>query len=133
MTQRASGRRARVLRKLGIAGVATLLASLAVYRTYESMDTVADIFPDPADRTRLCMELLQRRADQRRQNGAPHPKTLDALVEQSASESKLECVDDAWGRRFDYRPVDRAFELRSAGPDGAMETADDLAIEIPRW
>ncbi|MFQ5741400.1 MAG: type II secretion system protein GspG [Acidobacteriota bacterium] len=36
---------------------------------------------------------------------------------------------DAWSRPFFYQSLSaRGFDLRSAGPDGAMRTADDLAV-----
>lgn len=38
---------------------------------------------------------------------------------------------DAWGRAIKYEKIsDAAFRLRSAGPDGAYDTADDIVKEF---
>ncbi|MGA2533142.1 MAG: hypothetical protein ABSG19_08905 [Candidatus Aminicenantales bacterium] len=38
---------------------------------------------------------------------------------------------DAWGRAIKYEKIsDTAFRLRSAGPDGAYDTADDVVKEF---
>jgi hypothetical protein len=38
---------------------------------------------------------------------------------------------DAWGRAIKYEKIsDTAFRLRSAGPDGAYDTADDIVKEF---
>lgn len=40
-------------------------------------------------------------------------------------------LTDAWGRTIKYEKIsDTAFRLRSAGPDGAFDTADDIVKEF---
>ena len=37
---------------------------------------------------------------------------------------------DAWGEEIAYRPEPGAFELRSAGPDGLLDTTDDIVEHV---
>jgi type II secretory pathway component PulK len=63
------------------------------------------------------------------------PDALEELtVPVSGSAERLQPAElrDAWGRPFRYtRTVKPKFEVRSAGPDGKMDTMDDLTN--PGW
>ncbi len=59
------------------------------------------------------------------------PKTLDDLTvgfsDGSPALLKQAALKDAWGNAFEYKQEGRAnYVLRSAGPDGTMNTEDDL-------
>jgi hypothetical protein len=40
---------------------------------------------------------------------------------------------DAWGNPLRYEPSGDEFTIRSAGPDGAFDTADDIVSSGERW
>jgi hypothetical protein len=42
-------------------------------------------------------------------------------------------LSDSWARAIRYRLVPGEYELRSAGPDGVFENADDLVFVPSRW
>jgi hypothetical protein len=55
------------------------------------------------------------------------PETLEALRRFHPTAGSL---PDAWGKKIRYeRLSDSSFRLRSAGPDGVFETADDIVKE----
>jgi hypothetical protein len=56
------------------------------------------------------------------------PESLDALRRFHPTAAAL---SDAWGRKIRYeRLSDSSFRLRSAGPDGAFETEDDIVKDF---
>ena len=56
------------------------------------------------------------------------PETLDALRRFHPTAGS---TPDAWGRKIRYeRLSDSSFRLRSAGPDGVFETADDIVKDF---
>lgn len=56
------------------------------------------------------------------------PESLDALRRFHPTAAVL---PDAWGRRIRYEKLsDSSFRLRSAGPDGAFETEDDIVKDF---
>ncbi len=56
------------------------------------------------------------------------PESLEAL---RRSQPAAASVADAWGRKVRYeRTSDTGFRLRSAGPDGAFDTGDDLVKDF---
>ena len=56
------------------------------------------------------------------------PETLDALRRFHPTAGS---TPDAWGRKIRYeRLLDSSFRLRSAGPDGVFETADDIVKDF---
>jgi general secretion pathway protein G len=58
------------------------------------------------------------------------PESLDELTAESADAPALldkGKLNDAWGTPFQYKKISKfKFEVRSAGPDAAMGTEDDL-------
>ena len=64
-------------------------------------------------------------------NNSGLPQSLEALTKEQSNgmppllESKA--LNDSWGNAFHYKRISSyKFEIRSAGPDGQMESADDL-------
>ncbi|MBB4637980.1 hypothetical protein FHS01_004039 [Longimicrobium terrae] len=55
------------------------------------------------------------------------PLTLRAVA--SASALNMDEIGDIWRRPLRYRPNNRDYEVRSAGPDGNHDTPDDLVVE----
>jgi len=71
----------------------------------------------------LSREVLTYAAD-----GQGLPESLDALRRFHPTAAAL---PDAWGRKIRYeRLSDSSFRLRSAGPDGAFETEDDIVKDF---
>ena len=58
------------------------------------------------------------------------PESLDELTVETADSAALlnkSSLNDSWGNPFRYKKIDKyKYEIRSAGPDGKMDTADDL-------
>ncbi|MGI6599993.1 MAG: type II secretion system protein GspG [Kiritimatiellia bacterium] len=62
------------------------------------------------------------------------PATLDELLPATnglgggalSGYIRPEGLIDSWGQRFNYSVHDNEYELRSAGPDGTFQTADDI-------
>ena len=64
-------------------------------------------------------------------NNSGLPQSLEALTKEQSNgmppllESKA--LNDSWGNAFQYKRVSSyKFEIRSAGPDGQMGSADDI-------
>lgn len=65
----------------------------------------------------------------RMRTGRGLPKTLDDLTRGINDEEPLlnaGAVNDAWGQPFEYKVEGKKFTIRSAGPDGQMNTEDDI-------
>ena len=76
------------------------------------------------DLTRVNLESLSREVLTYATGGEGLPETLEALRRFHPTAAAL---PDAWGRKIRYeRLSDSSFRLRSAGPDGAFETEDDI-------
>lgn len=58
-----------------------------------------------------------------------YPESLDALGQGAAP---FKVAPDPWGQPLDYAVVEGGFRLRSAGPDEALDTPDDISIETQR-
>ena len=58
------------------------------------------------------------------------PDSLDELTKKSGDNAALldkKFLKDSWGHLFQYKKMDKyKYEIRSAGPDGELGTADDL-------
>ena len=58
------------------------------------------------------------------------PENLDQLTvgtDEVAAPLKKESLNDSWGTSFQYKRLTRtSYEVRSAGPDKSMGSADDL-------
>lgn len=78
--------------------------------------------------TAANLEGLSREVLTYASEGEGLPETLDALRRFHPTAGSL---PDAWGRKIRYEKLsDDAFRLRSAGPDGAFETADDIVKDF---
>lgn len=78
--------------------------------------------------TRVNLESLSREVLSYAAEGDGLPDTLDALRRFHPTAGAL---PDVWGRKIRYeRLSDSSFRLRSAGPDGAFGTADDIVKDF---
>ena len=74
------------------------------------------------------LEALSREVLNYATQGEGLPESLDALRKFHPTAAAL---PDAWGRRIRYeRLSDDSFRLRSAGPDGAFDTEDDIVKDF---
>jgi hypothetical protein len=78
--------------------------------------------------TTVNLESLSREVFSHAAEGEGLPESLEALRQFHPVAAVL---PDAWGRRIRYeRLSDSSFRLRSAGPDGAFETEDDIVKDF---
>jgi len=78
--------------------------------------------------TAANLEALSREVLTFASEGQGLPESLDALRRFHPTAGSL---PDAWGRKIRYeRLSDDGFRLRSAGPDGAFETDDDIVKDF---
>jgi hypothetical protein len=78
--------------------------------------------------TAVNLESLSREVLSYAAEGDGLPDTLEALRRFHPTAGAL---PDAWGRKIRYeRLSDASFRLRSAGPDGAFETEDDIVKDF---
>jgi len=78
--------------------------------------------------TAVNLESLSREVLTYAADGQGLPESLDALRRFHPTAAAL---PDAWGRKIRYeRLSDSSFRLRSAGPDGAFETEDDIVKDF---
>lgn len=57
------------------------------------------------------------------------PKTLEDLTKGINDDEpllKAGSLNDAWGQPFEYKLEGKKYSIRSAGPDGQMNTEDDI-------
>jgi len=78
--------------------------------------------------TAVNLESLSREVLSYAAEGDGLPDTLEALRRFHPTAGAL---PDAWGKKIRYeRLSDSSFRLRSAGPDGAFETEDDIVKDF---
>ena len=78
--------------------------------------------------TAVNLESLSRAVLLYAAEGEGLPEGLEALRKFHPAAAAL---PDAWGRKIRYeRLSDSSFRLRSAGPDGAFETEDDIVKDF---
>ncbi len=78
--------------------------------------------------TAVNLESLSREVLIYAADGQGLPESLDVLRRSHPTGAELA---DVWGRKIRYeRLSDSAFRLRSAGPDGAFETEDDIVKDF---
>jgi len=78
--------------------------------------------------TRANLEALSREVLNYATQGEGLPESLEALRRFHPTAATL---PDAWGRRIRYEKLsDDSFRLRSAGPDGAFDTEDDIVKDF---
>ena len=78
--------------------------------------------------TRANLEALSREVLSYAAEGEGLPESLEALRRFHPTAA---APPDAWGRKIRYeRLSDASFRLRSAGPDGAFDTTDDIVKDF---
>ena len=78
--------------------------------------------------TGVNLETLSREVLTYAAEGEGLPESLEALRRFNPSAA---AAVDAWGRKIRYeRLSDTSFRLRSAGPDGAFDTDDDIVKDF---
>lgn len=58
-----------------------------------------------------------------------YPDSITQLTQEMGDRPPLldaKAVNDQWGTPFAYKKLEKGFEIRSAGKDGQMNTADDI-------
>ena len=78
--------------------------------------------------TRQSIQSIKTACDVYKIRTGKYPDSIDALVQPvgdrpAALDKKPQ---DAWGNDFQIRKTDRGVEIRSAGPDGNFNSADDI-------
>jgi hypothetical protein len=90
-------------------------------------DTDEMVFTDPVDLTHVRLVRLHwfiRDGESR--TGELPPSLKHVLPQAMDAQSKVQMLRDGWDRPFRYRRSGDDFEIRSAGPDGRFESADDV-------
>jgi general secretion pathway protein G len=85
------------------------------------------------DTTRASVSALCTAIDAYEIDCGTYPSSLQGLVKSSGEPNwhgpyigGADIPMDAWGTPFGYVPRENDFEVRSAGPDKAMNTSDDI-------
>ena len=82
------------------------------------------------NRARVQMDVFSQSIQLHYLNHRRLPATLDVLAEADpqVGEPYMESIpEDPWGNPYAYRQLDgRKFTIQCAGPDGVMDTDDDL-------
>lgn len=89
-----------------------------------SGDTEAELIPNPALRTWNRLWALRNWIRRYEAEHGTLPLSIEQFVPGASGGIDLE--NDGWGRSMMYRVSGGAYELRSAGPDGAPGTSDDM-------
>jgi hypothetical protein len=84
-------------------------------------------WPEPVPREQYRLSMLSERLGAHLREGHPFPASVDEFAGPVAEVPWLSTCDP-WGHRVRIGRQDREFELRSAGPDGVFQTADDLVV-----
>jgi len=104
-------------------------ADSAVRRPFVVADTDHDLHPDPLDLTRVRLVQLRWFLRDAMSRTGELPQSLDEVVPRMMTPlSKVEMLQDGWGRDLRFARSGRDFEIRSAGPDGSFMTADDVVV-----
>jgi hypothetical protein len=98
-------------------------ASTARDSLHAVVDTEETLEPDLRIRTWDRIYVVRRRLLQADAGGRV-PGGLSELVH---PDDFIDYVRDAWRRELGYTRAGSHFEIRSAGPDGCFNTADDIA------
>ena len=95
-----------------------------------SYDTTDDIMDDAnTSATRTTISAIESAAQTWETRHFKKPDSLDRLLEPDGDREPLlpaKARTDAWGNEIQYRLNGRRMEIRSAGPDGRMNTSDDV-------
>jgi hypothetical protein len=83
--------------------------------------------PPPEERTRLIMEVVQLHATLFRERTGTFPERLDDLA--ALGLEPYLGTTDAWGQPLVYTMEGGDSRIRSAGPDGELNTDDDIVVK----
>ena len=124
---------ARRSRKAGFTLVELLLvvAILGVLATVAIMNTQGMTTEARIRTTQSSIKAIETAISTYEIRNGKYPDSLDQLtvVEQGsvvAAPLKKAHLVDSFGNPFGYKRTGNSFEIRSAGPDGQMNTADDI-------
>ena len=87
--------------------------------------TEQQYWPQPIPREQYRLTMLSERLGAHLREGHSFPVSVDEFAPPIAEVPWLSTCDP-WGHRVRVGRQGREFELRSAGPDGVFQTADDL-------
>jgi len=88
-------------------------------------ETERHYWPEPVAREEYRLTMLTERLGAHLREGHPFPTSLEEFAPRIPEVPWLSTCDP-WGHRVRLGRQEREYELRSAGPDGVFDTADDL-------
>jgi hypothetical protein len=95
------------------------------------VDKERDINPNPADNTRLGLEVLRQWLEKLKAKNGSFPQSLAEIVPPDTVDPNFKPYGrfqvDGWNRPFRYRAIGTGFEIRSLGPDGVL-SSDDIWV-----
>jgi len=119
------------IRQAGFTLVELLLvvAILGVLATVAIMNTQGMSKEARISATRASISAIEQAARTYEIRTGRFPDSLDQLLQPMGDRPALldrKAGSDSWGTPFSYKKTSNFIEIRSAGPDASMNTADDL-------
>ena len=74
--------------------------------------------------TRTSISAIESAAKLFEIRSGKYPDSIDQMIQEKLLDNKS--LNDSFGVPFQYKKTGDGFEIRSAGPDGNMNTADDI-------
>lgn len=94
-------------------------------------DTERDIFSEPEVLTQSRLRRLSAAIDEYGATEGRLPERLEDVVPTAITDTAASLGVDGWGRRIQYAVTTEGYELRSRGPDGELDTGDDIIARGP--
>ena len=124
----------KILSRAGRAGftlveLLLVIAILGVLATVAPMSTDGIMDDANTSATRTTISSIESAAQTWETRHFKKPDSLDRLLQPDGEREPLlpaKAKTDAWGNEIQYRLNGRKLEIRSAGPDGQMNTSDDI-------
>ena len=124
----------KILSRAGRAGftlveLLLVIAILGVLATVALMSTDGIMDDANTSATRTTISSIEQAATTWETRHFKKPDSLDRLLQADGDREPLlpaKAKTDAWGNEIQYRLNGRKVEIRSAGPDGQMNTSDDI-------
>jgi hypothetical protein len=104
---------------------------LVTVRLADRGDTDEMMFPDPGQLTMERLRSLRQVIDENRDARSAYVDSLMSVEPKEHAPEGESFRYDGWNHPIRYHRTDRAYELRSAGPDGVFETPDDIVLAGP--